>query len=154
VISVVFGFQDDKMSFGLPSIVPKPAVSEQFDIKGGTNYDLPNAMVSGLSATRQSVGYAHPLEASERNYQKNQDRMNMILLRNTQGLHAPLRIAMELKAAEKIGRLPFLSSSNVMRDVLLGQDQEIRFEDIFNTSEFREQMGQSHAVVENHLGIL
>jgi len=29
-----------------------------------------------------------------------------------------------------------------------------RFEDIFNTSEFKEQMGQSHAVVEHHLGIL
>ncbi|KAL6254272.1 proteasome maturation protein [Pogonomyrmex barbatus] len=142
------------MSFGLPSIVPKPTVPEQFDIKNGTNYDLPNPMVSGLSATRQSVGYVHPLEASERNYQKNQERMNMILLRNTQGLHAPLRIAMELKAAEKIGRLPFLPSSNIMKNVLLGHDQDIGFEDIFNTPEFREQMGQPHAVIENHLGIL
>jgi len=51
--------------------------------------------------------------------------MNMILLRNTQGLHAPLRMAMELKATEKIGRLPFLPSSNMMRDVLLGRDQDI-----------------------------
>ncbi|XP_018058690.1 PREDICTED: proteasome maturation protein [Atta colombica] len=142
------------MSFGLPSFIPKPVVPEQFDVKSGTNYDLPNPMVSGLSSIRQSVGYTHPLEASERNYQKNQDRMNMILLRNTQGLHAPLRIAMELKATENIGRLPFLSSSNVMRDVLLGKDQNIGFEDVFNTSEFREQMGQPHAVVENHLGIL
>lgn len=53
--------------------------------------------------------------------------MNMMLLRNTQGLHAPLRIAMEVKAAEKIGRLPFLPSSNMMRDILLGQDQDIRY---------------------------
>ncbi|GAB1861099.1 Proteasome maturation protein [Camponotus japonicus] len=142
------------MSFGLPSIIPKSTVPEQFDVKGGTSYDLPNPMISGLSATRQSIGYTHPLEVSERNYVKNQDRMNMILLRNTQGLHAPLRIAMELKATEKIGRLPFLSSSNMMRDVLLGRDQDIGFEDIFNTPEFREQMGQPHAVVENHLGIL
>lgn len=29
-----------------------------------------------------------------------------------------------------------------------------RFEDIFNTSEFRERMGQPHAVLENRLGIL
>ncbi|XP_018340755.1 PREDICTED: proteasome maturation protein [Trachymyrmex septentrionalis] len=142
------------MSFGLPSIIPKPVVPEQFDVKNETNYDLPNPMVSGLSSIRQSVGFAHPLEASERNYKKNQDRMNMILLRNTQGLHAPLRIAMELKATESIGRLPFLSSSNVMRDILLGKDQNIEFEDVFNTSEFREQMGQPHAVVENHLGLL
>lgn len=51
----------------------------------------------------------------------------MILLRNTQGLHAPMRIAMELKATEKIGRLPFLPSSNMMRDVLLARDEEIGY---------------------------
>ncbi|KAL0133037.1 hypothetical protein PUN28_000645 [Cardiocondyla obscurior] len=142
------------MSFGLPSIIPKPTVPEQFNVKSGTNYDLPNPMISGLSAIRQSVGHAHPLETSEKNYQKNQERMDMILLRNTQGLHAPLRIAMELKATEKIGRLPFLPSSNVMQDVLRGKDQDIGFEDVFNTSEFREQMGQPHAIMENRIGIL
>lgn len=51
--------------------------------------------------------------------------MNMVLLRNTQGLHAPMRLAMELKATEKIGRLPFLPSSHMMKDVLLGKDEEI-----------------------------
>ncbi|KAH0956368.1 hypothetical protein HN011_009419 [Eciton burchellii] len=142
------------MSFGLPSLIPKSTKREQFEIKGGSNYDISNPMVSGLSAVRQNIGHAHPLEASEKNYQKHQDRMNMILLRNTQGLHAPLRMAMELKATEKIGRLPFLSSSNAMRDALLARDLDIGFEDIFNTSEFKEQMGQSHAVVEHHLGIL
>ena len=50
----------------------------------------------------------------------------MIMLRNTQGLHAPLRLAMELKSTEKIGRLPFLPSSNLMRDVILGRDDDIR----------------------------
>lgn len=51
--------------------------------------------------------------------------MDMVLLKNTQGIHAPMRLAMELKATEKIGRLPFLPSSNMMRDVLLGKDEEI-----------------------------
>lgn len=143
------------MSFGLPSLIPKSTGPEHFEIKSnGSNYGLANPMVSGLSAIRQSVSCAHPLEASERNYQKNQERLNMTLLRNTQGLHAPLRMAMELKAAEKIGRLPFLPSSNVMRDILLARDQDIGYEDIFNTPEFREQMGQPHAVAENHLGAL
>ncbi|CAK9796529.1 Proteasome maturation protein [Anthophora plagiata] len=141
------------MSFGLPPVVPQPTVNDQFDVHDD-NYGIPNPMISGLSATRQHIGYAHPLEASERNYEKNRNRMNMVLLRNTQGLHAPMRLAMELKAAEKIGRLPFLPSSNLMRDVLLGKDEEIGFEDILNTPEFREQMGQPHAVMERSLGIL
>lgn len=111
-------------------------------------------MISGLLGTKQKIGYSHPLEASELNYKKNQDSVNMILLRNSQGLHAPLRLAMELKAAEKIGRLPFLPSSNIMRDVILGRDEEIGFEDILNMPEFREQMGQPHAVLEKSLGIL
>lgn len=64
-------------------------------------------------------------------YQKNRDRMNMVLLRNTQGLHAPMRIAMELKAAEKIGRLPFLPSSCMMKDVLLGRDEEIGYINLY-----------------------
>ena len=49
----------------------------------------------------------------------------MMILRNTQGLHAPMRLAMELKSASKVGRLPFLPSSNVMRDVILGRDTDI-----------------------------
>lgn len=53
--------------------------------------------------------------------------MEMIMLRNTQGIHAPLRLAMELKSAEKVGRLPFLPSSNVMRDVILGRDEDIGY---------------------------
>ncbi|XP_017875834.1 proteasome maturation protein [Ceratina calcarata] len=141
------------MSFGLPSVVPKPAVNDQFNIRDD-NYGIPNPMISGLAATRQHIGYTHPLEVSENNYEKNRTRMNMVLLRNIQGLHAPMRLAMELKATEKIGRLPFLPSSNMMRNVLLGKDEEIGFEDILNIPEFREQMGQPHAVVENSLGIL
>lgn len=50
----------------------------------------------------------------------------MTMLRNAQGLHAPMRLAMEIKASEKIGRLPFLPSSMALRDSLLGKDIEIR----------------------------
>ncbi|KAK1138101.1 hypothetical protein K0M31_002586 [Melipona bicolor] len=141
------------MSFSLPALIPKPTVNQQFNIHDD-NYGIPNPLVSGLAATRQHIGYAHPLEASEKSYERNRTRMNMVLLRNTQGLHAPMRLAMELKATEKIGRLPFLPSSHIMKDVLLGKDEEIGFEDILNVPEFREQMGQPHAIVEKNLGIL
>lgn len=78
----------------------------------------------------------------------------MVMLRNVQGLHAPLRIAMELKATKKIGHLPFLPSSNIMSDSLTGRDLEIGPEDIFNTAEFQEVAGQPHAVCERSLGLL
>lgn len=78
----------------------------------------------------------------------------MVMLRNIQGLHAPLRIGMELKAASKIGHLPFLPSSNAMLDSLTGRDIDIGPDDVFNTPEFREITGQPHAVVERSLGLL
>lgn len=80
--------------------------------------------------------------------------MNMVMLRNVQGLHAPLRIAMERNAAKKIGRLPFLPSSNIMLDVLTGRDIEVGPEDIYGIPEFIEVGGQPHAVVERTLGLL
>lgn len=78
----------------------------------------------------------------------------MSILRNTQGLHAPMRLKMELNAASKIGRLPFLPSSNIMIDVLTGRDIEIGFEDFLNIADFREVSGQPHAMIEKSLGIL
>lgn len=80
--------------------------------------------------------------------------MEMNMLRNTQGLHAPMKMAMELKAARKVGRLPFLQSSNLMADVLLGRDDQLSFEDFLSPVEFREEGGQPHAIVEKSLGIL
>lgn len=111
-------------------------------------------MTAGLSTRKVHVVPPHPLEASEKNFHDNKLRMEMNMLRNTQGLHAPLKMAMELKAARKVGRLPFLSSSNLMSDVLLGRDDQISFDDFLNPVEFREEMGQPHAIVEKSLGIL
>lgn len=82
------------------------------------------------------------------------DLMNMTVLRNTQGLHAPLRIAMELSSVNKIGRMPFLPSANVAKDALTGRDLEILPEDILGTPDFIEYGGQPHAVIEKSLGLL
>lgn len=80
----------------------------------------------------------------------------MAMLRNTQGMHAPLRLAMEMKAVAKVGHLPCLPHHrhNLHLDVLTGRDTEIAFEDIFNNGEYPEISGQPHAMIEKHLGIL
>uniref|UniRef100_A0A0C9QA84 Pomp protein n=1 Tax=Fopius arisanus TaxID=64838 RepID=A0A0C9QA84_9HYME len=141
------------MSFRLPPLKAKAPVAEEFGMSSGT-YGVPDPMILGLPAAAHKLGTSHPLETSERDFHLNKLKRDMIMLRNVQGLHAPLRIAMELKATEKIGRHPFLPSSGLMRDVLLGRDEDIGFEDILNTSEFKEQMGQPHAVVERSLNLL
>ncbi|XP_051160651.1 proteasome maturation protein [Leptopilina boulardi] len=140
------------MSFGYSTVKAVPDFNDEFGM--GDNYGIKSPMLQGLGATRKQLGFNHPLEASEKVFHKNKQHMEMTMLRNAQGLHAPMRLAMEIKASEKIGRLPFLPSSMALRDSLLGRDIEISFDDILNTSEFREQMGQPHAVVEKSLGIL
>lgn len=77
-----------------------------------------------------------------------------MMIRNHHGIGAQARYMMELNATSKVGRLPFLPSSNVSRDVLLGLDEMIQPTDIFNTPEFSEKMSQPHAVIEKRLGIL
>ena len=76
------------------------------------------------------------------------------MIKNHHGMGAQLKFMMELNSVSKVGRLPFLPSSNVARDVLLDLDQTIEPSDIFGTYEFSEKMCQPHAVMENRAGIL
>ncbi|KAJ8969841.1 hypothetical protein NQ317_018942 [Molorchus minor] len=141
------------MSFALPSVKSKPEIPDNFHINEGF-FGVQDVMTNGLGRAKCGVDVPHALANSESNYRNNVNRMNMTILRNIQGLHAPLRLGMELKSAKKIGRLPFLSSSNVMLDALTGRDLEIGPEDLFDTPEFIEAAGHPHAVVERSLGIL
>lgn len=94
-------------------------------------------------------------------FQLNQDKMNFSTLRNIQGLHAPLKLQMEYRAARQVAavlfqvfscfvlffsfsvltptvsslqiqRLPFLQSSNLALDTLRNSDESIGFEDVLN----------------------
>ena len=76
------------------------------------------------------------------------------MLRRYEGPAAPMRIMMEMKACSKMGRLPFLSSSNAHMDVITGRDEMIDFTDFLGTEEFSERLYQPHAVVEKKLNLL
>ncbi|XP_048526630.1 proteasome maturation protein [Dendroctonus ponderosae] len=141
------------MSFGLPSLKAKPCQASEYGFDQG-QFGVPDVMKSGLGSAKSTLENVHPLAQSEKNYRQNVDMMNMQILRNIQGMHAPLKLAMEIRAANKIGHLPCLQSSRVMFDSLTGRDLEISPEDVFNTGEFLEVVGQPHAIVEKSLGIL
>uniref|UniRef100_H3CTM9 Proteasome maturation protein n=2 Tax=Tetraodon nigroviridis TaxID=99883 RepID=H3CTM9_TETNG len=96
----------------------------------------------------------HPLELSEKNFQLNRDKLSFSTLRSIQGLHAPLKLQMEYRAARQIQRLPFLPSSNLAVDTLRGSDESIGFEDILNDPAQSELMGDPHLMVEYKLGLL
>ena len=97
------------------------------------------------------LAYVHPLKQAQENSGRHQHRLNMQMLRDREGLSAPLKISMELNAVRKIGHLPFIPSNNVHRDVLLGRDECIEFHDFLGTD--IENNRQPHAVMEKKLGI-
>ncbi|XP_030383343.1 proteasome maturation protein [Scaptodrosophila lebanonensis] len=95
----------------------------------------------------------HDLRDSELHYYDHQYDLQMQMLRKREGMGVPLKMGMERFAASKVGRLPFLPSSNLMDDVLTGRCDTISFEDFLNVPEYSEQMRQPHAVMEKSLGI-
>lgn len=90
------------------------------------------------------------------NFQVATNRLNLDLkmLRQQAGLAEPMKLTMELSSVKKIGRLPFLPSSNLHRDVLLGRDEIVEFSDFLNVEETSEFNRQPHAVCEKYLNIL
>ncbi|KTG03655.1 hypothetical protein cypCar_00034514 [Cyprinus carpio] len=117
-------------------------------------YGVQDSLRRGFSSVKNELLPSHPLELSEKNFQLNQDKMNFNTLRNIQGLHAPLKLQMEYRAARQIQRLPFLPSSNLALDTLRGTDDTIGFEDILNDPVLSEVMGDPHIMTEYKLGVL
>merc|ERR1712131_252472 len=117
-------------------------------------YGVQDSLRRGFSSVKNELRPSHMLELNEKNFQLNQDKMNFTTLRNIQGLHAPLKLQMEYRAARQIQRLPFLQSSNLALDILRGNDETIGFEDILNDPAQSEIMGEPHMMMEYKLGML
>ncbi|XP_059900695.1 proteasome maturation protein [Gadus macrocephalus] len=118
------------------------------------SYGVQDTLRSGFSSVKNEILPSHPLELSEMNFQVNQEKMNFATVRNIQGLHAPLKLQMEYRAARQIQRLPFLPSSNLALDTLRNSDESIGFEDILNDPYQSELMGEPHMMTEYQLGLL
>ncbi|XP_056417809.1 proteasome maturation protein [Hyla sarda] len=137
------------LSSQLKDSVPIAELSTEY---GG--YGVQDTLRAGFTSVQSELLPSHPLEMSEKNFQINQEKVNFSSLRNIQGLHAPLKLQMELKAAKQIQRLPFLQSSNIALDTLRGNDECIGFEDILNDPAQCEMMGEPHMMMEHKFGLL
>ncbi|GFN82241.1 proteasome maturation protein-like [Plakobranchus ocellatus] len=140
---------------GYPTLRPQPAFSKMVELPKGP-YGVPDTMMHGFQGSRASAAMeqAHPLQASEEQWLDHKLKMDYVMLKNSQGVHAPLKLKMEQFATSKMQRLPCLNSSNLMADILSGRDELIGFEDILNNPADSEVMGQPHAMVERRLGLL
>nr|CAG4650639.1 EOG090X0J8E [Sida crystallina] len=122
----------------------------------GASYDVKDSMTNGVTTGRpiDTLNASHPLEQSLPKHTAKQTEVSMNMLTRIQGLHAPLRLAMEKKAVQNTGHLPCLFRHNAMLDALTGRDMDLEFEDFLNTPLDAEKMGTPHMVIEKHFGIL
>ncbi|XP_041358938.1 proteasome maturation protein-like isoform X2 [Gigantopelta aegis] len=141
------------MSLAHPAMKQQPTGLRPVDLPAGP-YGVPDIMLHGLNHAKKNRIVAHPLQYSEEHYEKNKHQLDEVMLRNLQGIHAPLRLQMERNIASKFQRLPGLTSSNVLYDTLTGKDETIDFEDIFNDPANCEKIGQPHVLMEKRLNIL
>ncbi|KAG4066012.1 hypothetical protein HA402_001259 [Bradysia odoriphaga] len=107
----------------------------------------------GASVVAQ-LSSVHPLKSAEENHEQSVFERDMQMLRKFEGLHAPLKLAMERHAFKTVGRLACLPSSNAHLDVLSGRDEMIDFTDFLGGAEYSEKLTNPHAVVAKSLNIL
>ncbi|KAJ6225854.1 hypothetical protein RDWZM_004399 [Blomia tropicalis] len=112
-------------------------------------------LLHGFSSVKQRNYGVHPLEKLEKLHQDRTLYQDLTMLRSVQGIHAPLRLLAERKAASNVGHLPFLPRSNFMLDVLSGNDEMIQPCDIYSDPfEFNEVQLPTHMTMERQFGIL
>ncbi|CAN0270084.1 unnamed protein product [Lampetra planeri] len=117
-------------------------------------YGAHDTLRQGFTSVRNNITAAHPLEASEKQYDLQQQQLSLQTLRRIQGLHAPLRLQMEMRATSQVQRLPCLQSSRVALDTIRGFDDYLGFEHVLNDPEYAEAMGEPHVMMEKQLGLL
>ncbi|KAJ0023061.1 hypothetical protein NQD34_015195, partial [Periophthalmus magnuspinnatus] len=109
-------------------------------------YGLQDSLRSGFTSVKNELLPSHPLELSEKNHQLNKDKMNLSTLRNIQGLHAPLKLQMEYRAARQVRASGF--------SLLMNYLNKFMEENTWCDPAQSELMGEPHLMVEYKLGLL
>lgn len=118
-----------------------------------SEFGIQSVMYTGIATKKCEIESFHPLEKSEKQWNANLALREMSVLRNTQGLHAPLRTAMEKKCfSSRSLRIGGLQSSDLMQNILNGKEDEMEFADILGV--YPESVGEPHLLMEKSLKLL
>merc|ERR1712240_54084 len=113
-------------------------VKQNANIEAEGQFGKPEFLArSGVNARMDTKFPHHPLMPSEAGYKKNVEAAELNMLRKTMGIAMPLKLAMERKAASRVGHLPCLTAgrSQASLEALTGADMTIGFDDVFGKPE-------------------
>ncbi|KAJ2833048.1 hypothetical protein GGI24_000991 [Coemansia furcata] len=92
----------------------------------------------------------HPLESRLANWNNSQLGMKLHMQRKIYGLHAPLRTMMEIQAIKHTPYALNARASRVQLDILLGRDDDIGVEDIYD-DDMETDMPDVHAMLSKRM---
>ncbi|KAJ3864583.1 MAG: proteasome maturation factor UMP1-domain-containing protein, partial [Lentinula lateritia] len=65
------------------------------------------------------------------NWEETQDNLKLTMMRNTYGLHAPMRLLMERRIVSANPHMTLLPQTNLQLDILMGRDESVEAADVF-----------------------
>ncbi|KAJ3255981.1 Pre-mRNA-splicing factor [Boothiomyces macroporosus] len=119
-------------------IVPE-AIPEKVAQVGGSEYGVHDTFRNGFRGITNEITNKHPLETRLAMWQETQQELKYEMLRQTQGIHAPIRLKMEKMLVGNVKRIPVGKTHNLGLDILNGTDDTIDFEDFLGDRPARVQ---------------
>ncbi|ORX64040.1 proteasome maturation factor UMP1 [Anaeromyces robustus] len=120
-------------------IVPKAnekSVTKSIAETSNKEYGVHDTFRYGPRRLVDEVLPPHPLQARLENWDETQNKLHMSMLRNSYGIHVPIRLQMEKAIVSQINRAPHQLHSeynNLGLDILNGVDNTLAFEDFLGT---------------------
>eukprot|EP00929_Paragymnodinium_shiwhaense_P024336 TRINITY_DN15005_c0_g1_i1.p1 TRINITY_DN15005_c0_g1~~TRINITY_DN15005_c0_g1_i1.p1 ORF type:complete len:139 (+),score=40.80 TRINITY_DN15005_c0_g1_i1:77-493(+) len=88
--------------------------------------------VTGMGDTNAHSSARHPVEKLLLNAGRRKEQQEMMTMALVHGAHAPIRHKMEREMLSQFQRLPGMTSSLAGLESVLGADENIEFENLFN----------------------
>jgi len=121
-------------------IVP-PTPSKSASVQETANtFGLHDNLQYGPRSISAEVNTQSDLRNRLQNWDETQDNVKLNMLRNAQGLHAPMRVLMERKIVSRNPHMPSLPQSNLHLDILMGRDETIEPSDIFDMCDTKQPL--------------
>eukprot|EP01134_Creolimax_fragrantissima_P001974 CFRG1974T1 len=134
-----------------PSIKPAPAHASNTNVTTGA-FGVHDTLRHGQGHALGHSGSSHPVELMQKQTGKSQQQLRLQMLRNVQGLHAPMRLTTERALiASPTVHMPCIHTSNVALETFDNVGEFIDYTDYLNDPRDHTEMGEPHIMMEYKL---
>ncbi|KNC81652.1 hypothetical protein SARC_06039 [Sphaeroforma arctica JP610] len=134
-----------------PTIKPSPQYSEVTKVTTGA-FGVHDTLRNGQGHALSHADNAHPVELMQKQTKVSQKQLRLQMLRDVQGLHAPMRLTTERALISKpLHHMPCITTSNIALETFDNTDEFIDYTDYLNDPRDAPEMGDPHIMMEYKL---